>query len=88
MRNENAQYLKTDVDTLKIIRTEFLFTPLLIFLPLVVSGLLIYDWIYRDFLLNELELGGELMLGVIILFFNVVFDVSFLESLISNIRKK
>ena len=65
----------------KVIRTEILFTPLLITLPLVVSILLIYDWYNRGFSVNNPAFNGELILGIIILVGNIIFDVPFIKSL-------
>lgn len=55
--------------------------PLLVFAPLIVGILLIYDWVSRDFLTGELDLFGELILAIIIIFFNILFDVPFIKSL-------
>ena len=88
MNEQNAEYLKKDSDDLrKVIRTEIWFTPLLVVLPLIVGSLLIYDWFCRDFSMNDLELTGELMLGVIILVGNVIFDIPFLKSLLHYRRR-
>lgn len=88
MNEQNVEYLKKDSgDLRRVIRTEILFTPLLVVLPFVVGAFLIYDWFCRDFSMNELELTGELMFGVIILVGNVMFDIPFLKSLI-GFRKK
>ncbi len=88
MNEQNVEYLKKDSgDLRRVIRTEIWFTPLLIVLPLVVGSFLISDWFCRDFSMNDLELTGELMLGVIILVGNVMFDIPFLKSL-TGFRKK
>jgi len=88
MSGKEIEYLKTECSDVKILRTELLFTPLLIVLPLVVSGLLLYDWFCRDFSMNELELGGELMLGIIILVGNIMFDIPLITSLKRSLRKR
>jgi len=79
--NEKMQYIKNGRDDEKIIRTELLLTPLLALAPLIVSFLLFYDWFVRDFLTHEFDLFGELMLAVIILIVNVMFDIPFIKSL-------
>lgn len=88
MNEERIEYLKKDSDDLRmVIRTEIWFTPLLVVLPFIVGGFLIYDWFCRDFSMNDLELTGELMLGVIILVGNVMFDIPFLKSLLRYRRR-
>lgn len=72
----------------RVIRAELLFTPLLILLPFIVGIALIYDWINRDLLTNQLELAGELILGIIIIVGNLIFDIPFLNSLKEAIEKK
>jgi len=86
--NEKMQYVKKGNDDEKIIRTEILLTPLLVIAPLIVSFLLFYDWFTRDYLTNELDLFGELMLAVIILIVNVMFDIPFIRSLRELSKKK
>jgi len=82
------KYIKNENSDSKIIRTEILLTPLLVFAPLAVGFLLIYDWITRDFLTGELNLLGELMLGIIILICNIIFDIPFVKSLHELSKKK
>ena len=89
MNKENIKYLKNENSDSKIIRTEILFTPLLVFAPLVVGLLLIYDWVVRDLLINNgPDLRGELMLGIIILTCNIMFDIPFIKSLRELSKKK
>jgi hypothetical protein len=72
----------------RIIRAELIFTPLLILLPFIVGVSLIYDWINRDFLTNQLELTAELIIGIVIIIVNLMFDIPFLNSLKEAIEKK
>jgi hypothetical protein len=88
MNKENMNYIKNNNSNAKVIRTEILFTPLLIFAPLAIGLLLIYDWLARDFLTGELDLLGELMLGIIILICNIMFDIPFIKSLRELSKKK
>lgn len=89
MNKENMEYIKNENSDSKIIRTEILFTPLLVFAPLAVGLLLIYDWVVRDLLINNgPDLRGELMLGIIILICNIMFDVPFIKSLRKLSQKK
>jgi len=86
--NEKMKYVEKRSDDEKVIRTEILLTPLLIVAPLIVSFLLFYDWFTRDYLTGELDLFGELMLAVIILIVNIIFDVPFIRSLRALSKKK
>jgi ABC-type molybdate transport system permease subunit len=65
----------------KIVRTELLAAPLLVFIPMLIGFLLVYDWYVRDFLENNLNLFSELVLGFIIIIGNVLFDIPFIRSL-------
>ena len=88
MNEQSVEYLKKDSNDLRgIVRAEIWFTPLLVIFPLVVGSFLICDWFCRDFSMNDLELTGELMLGIIILVGNIMFDIPFLKSL-TSFRKK
>jgi len=78
--NEKTECLETK-DGEKRIRLEILFTPLILIVPFTIGILLIYDWYNRDLTLNHLELEGELMLGIIILVVNIIFDIPFVKSL-------
>lgn len=75
------EYVKTDNNYVKVIRAEILFTPLLIIVPIIVSVFLIYDWFARGFLINNSAYDVELMLGIIILIGNIIFDIPFIKSL-------
>ena len=78
--NKKTEYLETE-DGEKRIKLEILFTPIILTVPFIVGVLLIYDWYNRDITLNQLELEGELMLGIIILIVNIIFDIPFVKSL-------
>lgn len=81
MNKEKMEYMKKDNNYAKVIRTEILFTPLLIIVPIFVSIFLIYDWFTRGFSVNNPAYDGELMLGIIILVGNIIFDILFIKSL-------
>jgi len=85
--NKKTEYLETE-DGGKRIKLEILFTPLILTVPFIVGILLIYDWYNRDITLNQLELEGELMLGIIMLVVNIIFDIPFVNSLRKNIKLK
>ena len=75
MNNEKMMYLKKEESYAKVIRTEILFTPLLIVLPFIVGVLLISDWYNRGFSVNNHVFNGELIFGVLILVVNIIFDI-------------
>ena len=79
--------MKKENNNAKVIRTEILFTPLLIIAPFLVGIFLINDWYVRGFSMNNPAFNGELLLGIIILIGNIMFDIPFLKSL-KTMRKK
>lgn len=74
-------YLKVKRSERNIVRTEILLTPLLIGFPIIIGFLFIYDWFYRGFLTYSSVFDGELILGIIILVSNIMFDIPFIKSL-------
>jgi hypothetical protein len=72
----------------KVIRTEIFFTPLLIGLPLIVGFSFIYEWYTRGILEGNSAFNGELIIGIIIIIGNIVFDMPFIKSLRVHSRKK
>ncbi len=88
MDNAEKEYLKNESNELRLVRTEILFTPLLVILPLVVASFLIYDWFCRGFSVGSSIYNGELMLGIIIVVANIIFDVPFIVSLVRFNRYK
>ena len=75
-------YIKNDKNFARVIRAELLFMPLLIIVPLFVGFFLIYDWYVRGYSVSNPEYTGQLILGVIILIGNIIFDIPFIRSLI------
>ena len=74
-------YIKNEKNFARIIRAELLFMPLLICVPLIVGFFLIYDWYVRGFSMNNPDYIGQLILGIIILIGNIIFDIPFIKSL-------
>lgn len=72
-RKENIQKL--------LVRLELWFAPLLIIMPMIVSMFFIWDWNVRGFSQNTALYDGELILGLLLLCVNILFDVLFLRSL-------
>jgi hypothetical protein len=79
--SREMEYIKKENSTEKVIRTELLLTPLLVFLPLFVGILFIYDWYGRGIINNNSEYFGTLMIGIVILIGNLLFDIPFIKSL-------
>ena len=82
------KYVKKNYNFSRLIRTEILFTPLLIGLPLIVGSLFIYDWYMRGVIGNCTAFKGELILGIIIIIGNIAFDIPFIKSLRMLSKKK
>ena len=87
MKNMKEEYMKTDYSDLKVVKTEIMLTPLLIVLPMVVAVFLINDWFNSGFLNGDPSRDGELVLAIIILIGNIMFDIPFIRSLIHYGRK-
>ena len=87
-KKEKMEYIQKKVNYVKIVRAAVFFTPLLVFLPLFVSFFMIYDWYVRGFLAGSSSFDVELMIGVIILFGNIVFDIPFIKSLRKRLKEK
>jgi len=87
VKNMKEEYLKTDYSDLKVVKTEIMLTPLLIVLPIVVAVFLINDWFNSGFLKGNSVYNGELLLAIIILVGNIMFDIPFIRSLIKYKKK-
>ena len=87
MQKNNVEYLKDEDNNLRIVRTEILFTPLLVILPLIVVAFLINDWFSNGFSKGISEYDSEFMLAIIILVCNIMFDIPFIRSLIQFNKK-
>ena len=87
MKNKEMYYLKVKRSDKNIVRTEILLTPLLIGLPMLIGILFICDWFYRGFLTYSSVFDGELILGIIILVSNIMFDIPFIRSLWRDFRE-
>jgi hypothetical protein len=82
MRRADDDYLNNDSEKKRIIRTEVLFTPFLVVVPMVVAVFLILDWYYRGFSQGSSAYDGEIIVGVIMLVANIVFEIPFVRSLV------
>jgi hypothetical protein len=72
-RKENIQKL--------LVRLELWFAPLLIIMPMSVSVFFLWDWYMRGLSKKSSLYDGELILGLLLLGVNFIFDVLFLRSL-------
>ena len=79
-RKENIQKL--------LLRLELWFAPMLIIVPIGVSFFFVWDWVARGFSTGSSAYDGELILGLLLLFGNLFFDVLFLQSLRIQKEKK
>jgi len=80
--------IKDKISLKKVIRTEILFTPMLIVLPLVIGLSLIWDWYSRGYLMGNFDYTSQLFFGLIIIIGNIAFDIPFIKSLIELSKKK
>jgi ABC-type phosphate transport system permease subunit len=87
MQNNDEEFLKNKDNNLRLVRTEIMFTPILVFLPIIVAGLLINNWYFSGFSKGVSGYEGELMLAIIILVFNIIFDIPFIRTLIQFNKK-
>jgi hypothetical protein len=71
-----------------LLRLELWFAPLLIVVPIFVSFFFIWDWYFRGVILKISRYDGELILGLLILFGNLLCDILFIKSIKSLKRKK
>jgi hypothetical protein len=72
-RNETIQKL--------LLRLELWFAPLLIIVPLVVSFFFFGEWYIKGFSARSSLYDGELLIGLLLLIGNLMFDIFFLRSL-------
>lgn len=87
MNEENMKYLKNNNNS-KILRTEILFAPILIVLPFIVGILLINDYYTRGIIGQDPKYFGELILGLVIIIANIIFDIPFVKSLMKKKEKQ
>jgi len=78
MNKDEMEYIKKGSNFSKVIRTEILFTPLLIIFPLIVGIFLIHNWFDKGL---DPAYNGSLLLGITIIIGNIVFDIPFIKSL-------
>ena len=79
--------IKEKISLKKVIRTEILFTPMLIDVPLVIGLSLIWDWYSRGYLMDNSNYTAQLFFGIIIIIGNITFDIPFIKSLVELAKK-
>jgi hypothetical protein len=82
------EYMKNEHANARVIRGELISAPLLVLFPLIVGFFFIYDWYSRGFIMGDSAFNVELMLGIIIIVGNVIFDIPFIRTLKSASKKK
>ena len=87
MNEENMKYIKNNNNS-KVLRTEILFAPILIILPFIVGVLLVNDYYTRGIIGGDPKYFGELILGLVIIIANIIFDIPFVNSLIAKKEKQ
>lgn len=86
MNSTKIEYIANNLESKKRLRTELLFTPLLVIVPILISIFLINDWYVRGFMQGNAAFDGELLLGIIILVGNMLFDIPFIRFLVKKRR--
>ncbi|MDH7507350.1 MAG: hypothetical protein QHH15_06175 [Candidatus Thermoplasmatota archaeon] len=87
MQKNDFDYLKIHYNNLRLIRAEILFTPLLILLPIIVSIFLVINWYFNGFLKGVSDYNVGVVLALIILLCNIVFDIPFIKTLLKYNKK-
>ena len=64
-----------------LLRLELWFAPILIIVPIAVSLFFIRDWYMRGVSTESSMYDGELLIGLLLLIGNLMFDIFFLRSL-------
>jgi hypothetical protein len=70
-----------------LLRLELWFAPLLLLIPFIVSLIFLWEWYVKGFIIGVSGYDGELLLGLLLLVGNLVFDIPFLRS-IRMLKKK
>jgi hypothetical protein len=88
MKKVDMNYIKDKNYNERVIRTEILFTPILVIVPICVGLLFILDWYIRGFIDGGVGFEGNLILGLLIIIGNIMFDFPFIKSLRALTRIK
>jgi len=70
-----------------LLRLELWFAPLLLLVPFIVSVVFLLEWYTKGFITGSSKYDGELLLGLLLIVGNLLFDIPFVGS-IRTLRKK
>jgi len=70
-----------------LLRLELWFAPLLLLVPIIASVVFLLEWYTKGVINGSSEYDGELLLGLLLLVGNLVFDIPFVRS-IRMLKKK
>jgi len=88
MKEVDMSYIDNQKNDKRVIRTEILFTPVLVALPICVGILFIYEWYTHSIIDSISGYFGMLILGIILIVGNIIFDIPFIRSLLRFFKKK
>lgn len=79
--DKNMDYVKKEKNISKMIRTEIFFMPLLVIFPIIVGLAFINEWYTHGFTTGDPSYDIQLIIGIIIIIGNIIFDIPFIRSL-------
>jgi len=88
MTQQNTEYMDTRAANEHVRRMAVLLSPVLIMTPLVISIILLVQWFIQGYLQHDARYTTELILGVVIIVGNILFDIPFVQSLRKSSTKK
>ena len=88
MNDKETEYIPVQNHNEKLIRMEFWAAPLLIAIPIIVSLLFLWSWFSNGYSQGSSAYDGELLIALLILVGNIIFDIPFLRALISFKRRE
>ena len=71
-----------------LLRLELWFAPSLLLVPIVVSVVFLLEWYTKGYINGSSEYNGELILGLLLLLGNLLFDIPFVRSIRTLKRKQ
>jgi hypothetical protein len=86
MKNTNNQRMIT-IQRL-LLRLELWFAPLLLLIPLIIAMVFLLEWYLKGFTAGSSAYDGELLLGLLLLVGNLLFDIPFVRSIRTLKRKQ
>ena len=70
-----------------LLRLELWFAPSLLLVPIIVSVVFLLEWYTKGYITGSSEYNGELILGLLLILGNLLFDIPFVRS-IRTLKKK